>query len=122
MTKSFKLKYTLKSTEGINVDKNTRLLFVFVLNLLLPGLGFHYSGTKHNIRWLRRLGLATMVAFFFAFPLGVVLFVPYATTNYHFSLLELFAYFAVILCSATMGARIEGRLADRTGNCNSNAR
>lgn len=104
------------------MNKDARMLLVFVLNLLLPGLGFHYSGTKHNLRWLRRLGLATMVAFLFAFPVGLVLFLPYAKTNYHFSLLELAAYLAVILCSATVGASIEGRLADKTGDYKSNAR
>jgi hypothetical protein len=92
------------------MKKEARLVLVFLFNFLLPGLGFHYSGTKHGRLWLRRLGLATMVAFLFVFPLGVVLFLPYARINYSFNLLELGVYLGVTFCSATLATGVEWKI------------
>jgi hypothetical protein len=92
------------------MNERSRITLAFALNLLLPGLGFHYSGTKHNVTRLRRLGLLTMIVFLFAFPIGVAILWSYARINYHFTLQELAAYLTVILVSAFLGASIEQKV------------
>ncbi|HVP15916.1 MAG TPA: hypothetical protein VMT42_00935 [candidate division Zixibacteria bacterium] len=89
------------------MNERSRVFLAFVFNLLLPGLGFHYSGTRHKVGWLRRMGLVTMVVFMFAFPIGVAVLWPYARTIYHFTLQELALYLILILVSAFFGAGIE---------------
>ncbi len=93
--------------------KKFRLLIVFVLNFLLPGLGFHYTGTRHNVNWLRRLGLVAMVVFLLAFPIGVLFWWPSARILYNFSMQELIAYLIVVLASAFLGAGIEQKIGGR---------
>lgn len=92
------------------MKKGLVTIFAFVFNFFLPGLGFHYSGIKHNLEWLRRLGLVTMVVFLFAFPIGVFIYSPYARLNYHFTLQELAAYLTVVLVSAFLGAGVERKV------------
>ncbi len=94
------------------MNERLRVVLAFVFNLLLPGLAFHYSGTKHNIRWLRSLGLVTMIVFFFAVPTGVAILFSYAYMNYHFTLQELAPYLAFVLVSAFLGAGIEWKLSE----------
>lgn len=89
------------------MNERSRIILAFAFNFLSPGLGLHYSGTRHDVVWLRRLELVTMVVFLFAFPIGVAILWPYARTNYHFTLQELAAYLTLILVSAFLGASIE---------------
>jgi hypothetical protein len=84
-----------------------------VFNFLLPGLGFHYTGTAHNVNWLRRLGLVTMVVFLLAFPIGVLLWWPNAHILYSFSIQELTAYLITVLALALVGAGIEQKIGGR---------
>jgi uncharacterized membrane protein len=92
------------------MSKESMIIFAFVFNFFLPGLGFHYSGTRHNLSWLRRLGLVTMIVFLFAFPLSMFIFSPYARLNYHFTWQELAAYLTVIFVFAFLGAGIERKI------------
>jgi len=92
------------------MSRESRIISAFVFNFFLPGLGFHYSGTRHNLIRLRRLGLVTMVVFLFAFPLSVFIFSPYAQLNYHFTLQELAAYLTVVLVFGFLGADVEQKI------------
>lgn len=95
------------------MNERSRIILAFAFNFLLPGLGFHYSGTRHNVMWLRRLGLVTMVVFLFAFPIGVAILWPYARIDYYFTLQELAACLTLILISAFLGASIKQKVSKR---------
>jgi hypothetical protein len=43
------------------VKRKTREIVAFVLNFILPGLGFFFSGAIHRRRWLRLLGIGLAV-------------------------------------------------------------
>lgn len=49
------------------VEKKIREIVVFVLNFMLPGLGFLFSGFVHRLRWLRRVGLGVIAIYLLLF-------------------------------------------------------
>jgi hypothetical protein len=45
------------------MKRKTKEILAFVLNFLLPGLGFFFSGAIHERRWLRLLGIGLTALF-----------------------------------------------------------
>jgi len=84
----------------------------FILNLF-PGLGFHFSGTMHNLRWLRLLGSALIAAFLIIIPITVVLVHPYPLINYHFTASEWIFPLTIALISGMLGAVVEYKVKEK---------
>lgn len=95
--------------EGIAVNKITREIVAFGLNFL-PGLGFYFSGTVHNLERLRLLGVTLVAAFLFLIPVSVVIVHPRPLMNYHFTTSDLLLPSAIALISAISGAVVEHQL------------
>lgn len=95
--------------EGIAVNKITREILAFALNLF-PGLGFYFSGTMHNLRRLRILGVTVVAAFLFILPVSAVVVHPRPLMNYHFTTSDMLLPSAIALTSALSGAIVEHHL------------
>jgi len=98
--------------EGITMNKITREIIAFILNLF-PGLGFYFSGTVHNLKWLRLLGAAIVAAFLFIIPISIVIVHPSPLMNYHFTTSDLLLPSAIASTSATFGAIAEHQLPEK---------
>ena len=87
----------------------TREIVALVLNLF-PGLGFYFSGTVHNLKWLRILGSVLIGGFLFIVPMIVVVVYPRPLINYHFTASELLLASAVALVFGVFGFGVERKL------------
>lgn len=84
----------------------TREIVAFILNLF-PGLGFCFSGTVHNLKWLRFLGSVLIAGFLFMVPICVVVVYARPLINYHFTASELLLASAIALVFGILGADVE---------------
>jgi hypothetical protein len=98
--------------EGIAVRKKTREIVAFILNLW-PGLGFYFSGTVHNLKWLRLLGIGLTAAFLFIIPISVVIVHPEPLINYHFTASDLIFPLMIALIFGGFGAAVEYEIKEK---------
>ena len=95
--------------EGVAFNKITRDVLAFILNLF-PGLGFYFSGTVHNLKRLRVLGVTIVAAFLFVIPVSAVIVHPHPLMNYHFTTSDLLLPSAIAFISAISGTIVEHQL------------
>ena len=91
------------------MKKTAREIVAFILNLF-PGLGFYFSGTVHNLKWLRLFGTGLVTVFLFLIPISVVIAHPQPLINYHFTTSELLLPLAVALVFGVLGYGVEQKL------------
>jgi hypothetical protein len=87
-------------------EKKPRAFVAFVLNLF-PGLGILLFRGKHDLKWLRFLGIGLMATVLLILPVVAVATHPYPLLNYHFSTLELLPAGTIALASGFLGACAE---------------
>jgi len=92
--------------------KTVRIVVAFILNLF-PGVGLCFSGTAHNLKWLRVLGFGLAIAFLLIIPFTAVILHPIPLINYHFTTSELILPFTIALISGAIGALIEMKLKEQ---------
>ena len=88
--------------EMTRMKRKTREIVAFVLNFMLPGLGFYFSGAIHRRRWLRLLGIG-LAALFVIQLLQSSSFSLYAHLDYLESSLRL----VLVFIFGTLGAGAE---------------
>jgi len=89
------------------MKKETRQIAAFILNFLWPGLGFYFSGAKHNNNWLRLLGLGLIVLFLFLSIYNISL-IGYRISDIDLCLTLLIAFFFAFL-----GAFVEYKIGEQ---------
>jgi hypothetical protein len=92
--------------------KKIRIIIAFILNLF-PGLGLYFSGTVHDLKWLRLLGCGLTAALLMIIPSIAVMLHPTPLINYHFTASELTLPLAIALVSGTLGAGVEQSLKEQ---------
>ena len=108
--KSLFVLYQQKEKEGgLGMKKKTREIVAFILNLW-PGLGFYFSGTVHNLKWLRLLGVGLIVAFLLIITIGIAIVIPHPLRNYHFTASDLLFPLAIAFIFGIFGAGVEHEL------------
>jgi len=88
------------------MNKIPRIFVALILNLW-PGLGFYFSGTVHNLKLLRYLGIGLAVTFLLLLPITAVITHPEPLINYHFSASDMLIPLTVALISGILGAGVE---------------
>lgn len=90
------------------MEKDVREILAFALNFVLPGLGIHFSGFVHRLRWLQLVGLG-LVALYSLF--GVRCLASYnlyvLLSSYDFDVLASLSYLAVGFAIAFLGVGVE---------------
>lgn len=92
------------------MKKKTRVIGAFILNFLWPGLGFYFSGTLRNLKWLRLLGLALISAFLLLITVGIAILIPHPLINYHFTASDLPTPLAIAFISGILGTTVEHQM------------
>lgn len=94
------------------MKKRAREIIAFILNLF-PGLGFYFSGTVHNVKWLGLLGIGLTAAFLFIIPISVVIVHPDPLINYHFPTSDLIFPLIIALTFGVFGAGVEYQIKEK---------
>ncbi len=92
------------------MKKKTRVIVVFILNFLWPGLGFYYSGTLRNLKWLCLFGLALISVFLLLVTVGIAILIPRPLINYHFTASDLPIPLAIAFISGILGTVVEHKM------------
>jgi hypothetical protein len=99
---------------SVRLNKQERMFVAFVLNLL-PGLGFYFSGTAHNLKPLRFLGVGLIATILILLPMAAVATHPQPLIDYHFTASEMLIPLVIALVFGGMGAGVEYKMDNGDG-------